>query len=153
MFIITEYLYSTDFISLLTMLKSAVYHWIYNDSRAFQLSVRWDYLSIPKLQWLCHWKVGMDKWFHLTLYNGCVYLFMMGFKFNHVSKRGPRWTLLYETFKMTWKRFPHSWHFVGGIHWSPFRKIISEWNSKFLSILSSRSVDYEPPLWTIAKEM
>ena len=29
----------------------------------------------------------MDKWFHLTLYNGCNDLSMLGLKLNHVSKR------------------------------------------------------------------
>ena len=29
----------------------------------------------------------MDKWFHLTLYNRCDYLFMLGLKLIHVSKR------------------------------------------------------------------
>ena len=31
----------------------------------------------------------VDKWFHLTLYNGCNYLFMMDLQLNHVSERGP----------------------------------------------------------------
>ena len=33
----------------------------------------------------------MDKWFHLTLYNGCNYISMLGLKLNHVSKSGPRY--------------------------------------------------------------
>ena len=48
------------------------------------------YLSIPKLQGLQHWSLGMDKLFHPTLYDGCNYLSMLGFKLIHVSKRGPR---------------------------------------------------------------
>ena len=44
----------------------------------------------PKLQWLYHWSLGMDKQFHPTFYNGCNYLSMLGLKLNHVSKRGPR---------------------------------------------------------------
>ena len=31
----------------------------------------------------------MDKYFHLTLYQACDYLSMLGLKLNHVSKRGP----------------------------------------------------------------
>ena len=31
----------------------------------------------------------MDKWFHLTLYNRCIYLSTPGLKLIHVSKRGP----------------------------------------------------------------
>ena len=34
--------------------------------------------------------LGMDKYFHPTLYNGCNYLSMMVLKLNRVSKRGPR---------------------------------------------------------------
>ena len=33
--------------------------------------------------------LGMDKLFHPTLYNGCNYLSMLGFKLIHVSKRTP----------------------------------------------------------------
>ena len=52
-------------------------------------NVRWNYLSIPKLQRLYRWSLGMDMLFHPTLYNGCNYLSMPGFKLNHVNKRGP----------------------------------------------------------------
>ena len=50
----------------------------------------WNYLSIPKLQWLHHWSLGMDKWFHPTHFSGCDYPSMMGLKLNYVSKRGHR---------------------------------------------------------------
>ena len=50
----------------------------------------WNHLSIPKLQRLHRWSLGMDKQFHPTLYNGCNYLSMLGLKLNHVSKRGHR---------------------------------------------------------------
>ena len=46
-----------------------------------------NYLSIPKLQWLHCWSLGMDKLFHPTLHNGCKYLFLQGLKLIHVSKR------------------------------------------------------------------
>ena len=49
----------------------------------------WNYLSIPKLQRLHLWSLGKDKWFHPTHYIGCNYLSMLGFKLNHVRKRGP----------------------------------------------------------------
>ena len=49
----------------------------------------WNHLSIPKLQRLYRWSLGMDNWFHPTFYNGSDYLFMLGFKLIHVSKRGP----------------------------------------------------------------
>ena len=51
--------------------------------------MRWNDLSIPKLQRLHCWSLGMGKKFHPTLYNGCDYLSMLGLKLNHVSKRGP----------------------------------------------------------------
>ena len=34
--------------------------------------------------------LGIDKWFHTILYDGCNYLSMLGLKSIHVSKRGPR---------------------------------------------------------------
>ena len=51
----------------------------------------WNYLSIPKLQRLHRWSLGMDKQFHPIHYNVCNYLSMLGLKLNHVSKRGHRW--------------------------------------------------------------
>ena len=51
--------------------------------------MRWNYLSIPKLQRLHRWSLGMDK-FHPIHYNGCNYLSMLGLKLNHVSKSGHR---------------------------------------------------------------
>ena len=38
---------------------------------------------------LQRWSLGMDKYFHPTLYNGCSYLSMLWLKLNHVSKKGP----------------------------------------------------------------
>ena len=49
----------------------------------------WNYLSIPKLQRCNRWSLGMDNKFHLTFYQTCNYLSMLGLKLNHVSKRGP----------------------------------------------------------------
>ena len=48
----------------------------------------WNYLSIPKLQRCNCWSLGMDKLFHTTLYWACDYLSILGYKLNHVSKRG-----------------------------------------------------------------
>ena len=48
----------------------------------------WNYLSVPKLQWWHRWSLGMDKLFHLTFYNGCYYLSMLGLKLIHVSRVG-----------------------------------------------------------------
>ena len=55
-----------------------------------QERVWWNYLPIPKLQRLHRWSLGIDKHFHPTLYHGCNYLSMLGFKLNHTSKSGPR---------------------------------------------------------------
>ena len=49
-----------------------------------------NYLSIPKPQRFNRWSLGMDMWFHPTLYIGCDYLSLRGLRSNHVSKRGPR---------------------------------------------------------------
>ena len=46
--------------------------------------------SIPKLQRCHRWILGMDKWFHATLYNGCNDLFMVRWKLIHVCEMGPR---------------------------------------------------------------
>ena len=54
----------------------------------------WNYWSIPKLQRLHRWSLGMDKWFHPTFYNECNYLSMLGLKLNHVSKRSHWWWTL-----------------------------------------------------------
>ena len=48
----------------------------------------WNYLSIPKLQRLHRWSLGMDKKFRPILYWVCNYISMLGLKLNHVSKRG-----------------------------------------------------------------
>ena len=48
----------------------------------------WNYLSIPNLQRSNRWSLRMDRYFHLTLYKACTYLSMLGWKLNHVSKRG-----------------------------------------------------------------
>ena len=37
--------------------------------------------------------VGMDKYIHLALDNGCNYLCMPGLKLIYVNKRGPRWMI------------------------------------------------------------
>ena len=64
----------------------------------------WNYLSIPKLQRCNRWSLGMDKKFHLTLYQACNYLSMLGLKLNHVSKRGHQWEFVIKTLPLntTW---------------------------------------------------
>ena len=43
----------------------------------------------PQLQQCNHWSWGMNKLFHLTFYNGCDYLSMLGLKLSHVDKSNP----------------------------------------------------------------
>ena len=52
-------------------------------------NVGWNYLSIPKLQRMNRWSLGMDKELHITLNWTCDYLSMLGLKLQHVSKGGP----------------------------------------------------------------
>ena len=42
----------------------------------------WDEITypFPKLQWLHHWSLRLDKWFHPTLYWACDYISMLGLK-------------------------------------------------------------------------
>ena len=48
----------------------------------------WNYLSIPQRERRNRWHLGMDKKFHSTFSYACDYLSMLGFKLNHVCKRG-----------------------------------------------------------------
>ena len=48
------------------------------------------HISIPKLQLLHFWSLGIDKLFHSTLYGGCNYLSLLRFKLIHGCKRGSR---------------------------------------------------------------
>ena len=47
----------------------------------------WNYLSIPKLERLHRWSLGMDKWFYPTLFWACNYFSLLGLKLIHVSTR------------------------------------------------------------------
>ena len=51
----------------------------------------WNFLSIPKLQWLHHWNLRMDTRYHPTLYNGCSYVSTLGLNLTHAGKKGPTW--------------------------------------------------------------
>ena len=63
-----------------------------------------NYLSIPKLR-----SLGMDKYFHPTLYNGCDYLPVLGLKLNHVGKRGPRGPFYQQRWAKPALRVGHVW--------------------------------------------
>ena len=56
------------------------------------MGVGWNYL-------LDSWSLGMDKWFHITLYNGCYNLSMLWLKLMHVSKMGHR-TIIKHGFRI-----------------------------------------------------
>ena len=46
----------------------------------------WDKLLLDRRQ---RWnRLGMDKEFHATFYNGCNYWYMLGFKLNHIRVKG-----------------------------------------------------------------
>ena len=51
----------------------------------------WNYLSIPKLQRLHRWSLGMDKLFHPTHYKGCNYLSMLGLKWTVMTCKCVLW--------------------------------------------------------------
>ena len=53
-------------------------------------SVGWNCSSFFKLQRLYSWSLGMDKYFHSTLYWACGYLPMLGWNLHDASKRGTR---------------------------------------------------------------
>ena len=62
----------------------------------------WNYLSIPKLQRLHRWSLGMDKVISThTLYWACNYLSMLGLKLIHVSKR-VHWSILPSATRGLW---------------------------------------------------
>ena len=56
----------------------------------YPVQCRWNYLSIHKLHRLYRWSSGMDKYCHPALYDGCIYLSMLGLKLDDVSKRVSR---------------------------------------------------------------
>ena len=63
----------------------------------------WNYLSIPKLQRLHRWSLGMDKQFRPILYWVCNYISMLGLKLNHVIKSGPmRQTSITKPIRYLW---------------------------------------------------
>ena len=62
----------------------------------------WNYLSIPNLQRVHRWSLGMDKLLHPTLYNGYDYISMLGLKLNHVSKRGYWWRRNEQELQQPW---------------------------------------------------
>ena len=108
-----------------------------------------NYLSIPKLQRLHRWRLGMDKRFHPTHYNGYIYLSMLGFKLIHVSKRGYWYALAELSYNdscrcpailsplshddvIKWKHFPRYWPFVRGIHrWPVNSPHKGQWRGAF----------------------
>ena len=81
--------------------------------------VRWNYSSIPKLRRCNRGRLGMDKWFHPTLYNWCNYLFMLGC--HVITAQLDIWHITVQRHDdvIKWKHFPRYWPFVRGIHRPP----------------------------------
>ena len=52
-----------------------------------------NWLIQSKIKRLHCWRLGIDRYFRHTLYNGCNYLCVVGLKWNHGSKRVPIWTV------------------------------------------------------------
>ena len=95
-----------------------------------QQSAEWNYLSISKVKRLQRWSLGMDKWFHPTLYNlnGSNYLSMLGSKLIHY------WIFFAVIFK--WLVFVSTRHYVGiltsdkpFIRWNytSLRQVLDHW--------------------------
>ena len=61
-----------------------------NERRCPSKSVVWNNLFVPKLQWLHHWSLGMDKLFHPTPYWVYDYLSMPRLKLINVSMWGKK---------------------------------------------------------------
>ena len=70
-----------------------IFAWIGN----YMPSKVWDEITYPFPNYTAanRWSFGMDKKLHLTFYNGCNYLSILGLKLNHVSKRPP-WGLMWS---------------------------------------------------------
>ena len=51
------------------------------------------------------WSLGMDKWLHLILYDGCNYLFMLGLNLSHVSSKRGHWSYKEPQYHQT-RRWP-----------------------------------------------
>ena len=73
--------------------------------------MKWNYLFIPKLQQRSCWSLGVDKKFHLTLYDRCNYLSMLGLKLTR--KLRPQHTNL----AVWYIRCSHNNHNVTGLFW------------------------------------
>ena len=86
-------------VALLLMWINLIPAWI---SNYIHYNVCWIYLTIPKLQWLHHWSLGMDKYFHPTLYWACDYLSMMWLQLIYVNKRGQS-----SPYSYSWKISTH----------------------------------------------
>ena len=57
--------------------------------------------------WNYHWSLGIDEWFHTTLYDECDYSFMLGLKLNHVWVKGAHGVsiviIFYKIHSVIWK--------------------------------------------------
>ena len=72
-----------NFTNMVLLLYPSMDKWLHPSQ-----CVGWNVLSIPKIQRLHRWSLGMDKQFHPTFYQAYDYLSMLGLKLMHISKRG-----------------------------------------------------------------
>ena len=96
-----------------------------------------------------HWSVGIDKWFHYTIYWACDYLSMLGLKFIHVSKRGYWFLYLSKVLlqylsepMITWHaNLSHCFHKHFRSHlWTALQKRQWHFNTKFKNICEHKLV-------------
>ena len=69
----------------------------------------WNYWSIPQLQQLHCGSLGMDKLFHPTLYDRCIYLSMLGMKLCHVTEKRPLVPIPWSQFICVSESDPYLW--------------------------------------------
>ena len=115
----------------------------------------WNYLSIPKLQRLHRWSLGMDKLFHPALYWACNYLSVIGLKLIHIIRNPWCFGVQY---------IPRNMHtvfallcFVVVIHWLmfPYPSGLLHWHCGNLTIVPVPAkqpwcIWINTSLWTIA---
>ena len=84
--------------------------------------MRWNFLSIPKLQRFHYWSLEINKQFHPTFYSGCNYWSMLGLKLISVNRKDTWWLMSGGTWIIlnSWKIcfvqfvFRFSWTIVWG---------------------------------------
>ena len=72
------------------------------------------------MQRLHRWSLGMEKWFHLTLYIACNYLSTLVLNLIHVIERSPRW-LAHMLLRRKFNDINHAngekWYAIAPMNW------------------------------------